>query len=95
MVVAGIRTLISAMLLACAAVYALLVLSLNGYREDDGSPPLHTLWLAIPWTVATIVLAVLVLGSIVDRKRRERWSWLALGLGGAMAIVLFAGSALG
>jgi hypothetical protein len=65
----------------------LLLLALNGYREDDGSKPAHTLGWAIPWTVATAVLTVLVLVSILDRTRRERWSWLALGLALAMAFV--------
>jgi cell division protein FtsW (lipid II flippase) len=86
--VAGIRTLISALFLACAAVLSLLGLALNGYREDVGSKPAQTLGWAIPWTVVTAVLAVLVLVSILDRTRREQWSWLALGLALAMAIVV-------
>ena len=86
--VAGIRALISIVFLAYAAVISFLGLALNGYREDDGSRPASTLGWAIPWTAATAVLAVLVLGLIVDRKRREQWSWLALGFALAMAIVV-------
>jgi MFS family permease len=88
--VADIRTLIGVILLACAAVIAWIGLAINGYQEDAGSTPVSSLWWAIPWTAATAALAVLVLGSIVDRTRRGRWSWLALGLALAMAIVLVA-----
>jgi hypothetical protein len=84
---ASIRTLVGAVLLVCAAVIAWLGLGLEGYKEDAGSTPVHTLDWAIPWTVATAILAVLVLGSL-HPNRRERWSWLALGLAVAMVLGL-------
>lgn len=83
----GLRTLIGSIFLVCAGAIALVGIDSHGYQEDFGSEPVNTLQWAIPWTVATGVLAVLVLGSIFDRIRRPRWSWLALGLAVVMAIV--------
>jgi hypothetical protein len=77
-------------LLACAAVIALLGFAYNGYQEDNASPSGSTLAWAIPWAAATLVLAVLVVGSLLDAGRREHWSWLALGLGLVMALGLVA-----
>jgi hypothetical protein len=88
--VATIRTLVGAIILACAAVIAFLGIAYQGYQEDYGSIPVQTLWWAIPWTGATAILGVLVLGSIFDRSRRPRWSWLALGFSLAMAIAFAA-----
>jgi hypothetical protein len=88
--VAGIRTFIGFIFLVCAAVIALISVSAHGYQEDFGSEPVNTLQWAIPWTVATGVLAVLVLGSAFDPTRRPQWSWLALGLALLMAMVLTA-----
>lgn len=86
----AIRTLISAILLLCAAVIALLGIASDGYQEDYGSTPANTLWWAIPWTAATAVLGVLVLGSIFDPTRRPRWSRVALALALLMALVFAA-----
>lgn len=85
---AVIRTLIGVILLVCAAVISWLGIAFHGYQEDFGSEPANSLVWAIPWTVATAALAVLVLESIFDRTRRPRWSWLALGLAMAMAMAI-------
>lgn len=87
---ADVRTLVGAFLLICAVVIAYLGIVYNGYQEDAGETPARTLWWAIPWTVATVGLGVLVLGAIFHRMRRARWSWLALGLALVMAILLVA-----
>jgi cell division protein FtsW (lipid II flippase) len=84
-----LRTLLGVVLLVCAAVISFLGIAYNNYKEEAGSTPLHTLDWAIPWTVATVVLGVLVLGSL-HPSRRERWSWLALGFAVAMALGLAA-----
>jgi hypothetical protein len=88
--VPGVRTFVGLILLACAAVIAFFGVAYHGYKEEYASTPADTLWWAIPWTVATAVLAVLVVGSVFDRTRRPQWSWLALGLALVMALVLAA-----
>jgi hypothetical protein len=88
--VATFRLILGLLLLLCAAVIAWLGLAYHGYTEDYGSTPANTLWWAIPWTVATAVLGVLVIGAWLIPNRREIWSWLGLALSLVMALALLA-----
>jgi hypothetical protein len=47
--------------------FGLLVLAFNGHIEDNGSPPAHTLWLAIP---VLLLGAVMLLGGWLASGRR-------------------------
>jgi hypothetical protein len=90
---AWIRISVSAAATVAAIWLAELAFAYNGYEEDAGSGENHTLVFAIPWSLATIALAGLVCGAIVSRsqQRRGRWSWWALLLAAAMALVVVAG----
>lgn len=45
----------------------ILALAFNGYMEDNGSPPSHTLWLAIP---LLLLGAVMILSAWLASRRR-------------------------
>jgi hypothetical protein len=82
---AWIRIVISTVATVVAFLIALVAFAYNGYVEDDPSSPAHTLSFAIPWFLATVVLAGLVSGAIASQARRYHWSWWALLLALAMA----------
>src|SRR5215218_8531705 len=94
---ARLRLTVGAIALAVAIVIAFLGFAYHGSQEDGGSTPANTLPYAIPWSIATAVLAVWVIGAIVSAPRQERWSTWALTLaflmGGILSLMLVLDSA--
>ena len=69
-----------AALAAFVFMVGLLMLIYNGYVEDAGSPPAHTLNVAIPVLIAAVVLMALAIWRVHSRGPRAAVVRLGLGV---------------